>query len=74
MTKSKNRIVCIIIVVLIIGIGIYWWRDPIEYQLNERYCSKFNYANCPKECELGPSCPGCWDIECHSKEFRERWH
>ncbi|MCK4554444.1 hypothetical protein KAU19_05825 [Candidatus Parcubacteria bacterium] len=65
-------IILILITVLIIGGGIYWWQGSIKYQRNEEYCSGFDYKNCPEECELGPSCPICMDIGCHSKEFYKR--
>jgi len=40
----------------------------------ERYCHQYDPSSCPvwDVCSVGPSCPICADIGCHSKEDQER--
>lgn len=50
------------------------YEEHLELLTEEEYCLEFNEENCPfDKCKLGPSCPICADIGCHSKDYDKDW-
>jgi len=40
---------------------------------SENTCFGYNFTDCPSECVVGPSCPGCDDLVCQKKGYDKDW-